>query len=78
MTADEETGLQLAGYALDAPADSPDVGHKTMAKTLVRLTDLRQLRDVWLTGSTKVDVEDRPALQFTVTASVPATEGVAP
>lgn len=70
LAAGEKDGLQMAGYAVDAPADSPDVGHKTMAKTLVRLADLEQLSDVWLTNSTKATFQEKPAIQFTLTAAV--------
>jgi len=73
LVAEEDTGLQLSGFAIDTPADSPDYGHTSMAKMLVRLADLGQLNDVWLTSSQKADFEEQPAIQFTVTASVPAT-----
>lgn len=69
LGADQETGLQIAGYAVDVN-DSPDSGHKAIAKTLVRLADLDQLRNVWLTNSTKAEFEEQPALQFIVTAEV--------
>ncbi len=69
LKAGEKDGLQLDGYAVDAD-DTPDYGHKTIAKLLVRLADLEQLVDVWLTNSVSTEVEDQPALQFTVTAGV--------
>ncbi len=72
MAADEESGLQIAGYAVDSATDTPDLGHKTMAKTLVRLADLEQLQDVWLTTSVKDEYEERPAIRFTVTAGLAA------
>lgn len=70
MTATEEDGIELDGYALDAPTDTPDVGHKTIAKGLVRLADLEALFDVWLTSSVKTEYEGRPAIQFDITAKV--------
>jgi len=70
MAADEVEGLQIAGYAIDSASDSPDLGHKTIAKMLVRLADLDQLQDVWLTNSTKADFEDQDAIQFSVTAGL--------
>ena len=70
LLASEESGLDISGWAVDSPSDSPDVGHKTMAKMLVRLADLDQLSDVWLTSSEKSDFEAQPALQYSVSASV--------
>ena len=70
LLAGESNGLELSGWAVDSPEDSPDVGHKTMAKMLVRLADLAQLTDVWLTSSTKAEFEAQPALQYSVTAVV--------
>ncbi len=70
LNATEDSGLELMAWAIDAPTDSPDVGHKTIAKALVRLADLEQLKDVWLTDSSKAEFEDKPAIQFRVTADV--------
>jgi len=70
MIAGEAEGLTITGYAVDTPDDSPDVGHKSIAKTLVRLADLDQLSDVWLTSSQKVLFAEQDAIQFTVTAKV--------
>jgi len=70
LLAGESSGLELTGWAVDSPDDSPDVGHKTMAKMLVRLADLAQLTDVWLTSSAKSDFEEQPALEYSVTAVV--------
>ncbi|MHB1341641.1 MAG: PilN domain-containing protein [Coriobacteriia bacterium] len=76
LSASEEDNLQLDGYAVDAD-DSPDYGHKSIAKILVRLADLDQLRDVWLGNSVSTLVEDQPAIQFTVTAGVELPSDVA-
>lgn len=70
LLANEDSGLDISGWAVDSPSDSPDVGHKTMAKMLVRLADLDQLTDVWLNTSTKSDFEEQPALEYSVTATV--------
>ena len=80
LTANEESGLDMAGYALDSPTDTPDNGHKSMAKMLIRLADLEQLSDVWLTDSTKAEFLEQDVVQFTATAavSVPATGSVTP
>lgn len=69
LDATTESKLQIDGYSVDA-TDTPDYGHKTVAKLLVRLAELEQLADVWLSNSVKTEVEDQPALQFTVTAGV--------
>lgn len=77
MSAAQEGGLNLSGYAIDAPSDSPDQGHKSIAKMLIRLADLDQLTNVWLTSSAKGEFEEQPVLEFSVTADVaaPAPEG---
>ncbi|MDI6712966.1 MAG: hypothetical protein QMD96_06980 [Anaerosomatales bacterium] len=69
LAATAESKLQIDGFSVDA-TDTPDYGHKTVAKLLVRLAELEQLADVWLSNSVKTEVEDQPALQFTVTAGV--------
>jgi len=46
--------VTLAGQAIDEPEDSPNNGYKSIAKLLVRLTELEQLDSVWL-SSTSVD-----------------------
>ncbi len=70
MNTNEKTGLQIDGYALDSATDSPDLGHKSIAKLLVRLADLEQLNDVWLTNAAKTTLNDSPVIQFSVTALV--------
>jgi Tfp pilus assembly protein PilN len=77
MTVGEAEGLTLTGYAVDTPDDNPDLGHKSIAKTLVRLADLEQLSDVWLTSSSKVLFLEKDAIQFSITAKVdnPAAQG---
>ncbi len=69
LAATAESKLQIDGFSVDA-TDTPDYGHKTVAKLLVRLAELEQLADVWLSSSVKTEVEAQPALQFTVTAGV--------
>ncbi|MHB1452125.1 MAG: PilN domain-containing protein [Coriobacteriia bacterium] len=72
----ESTGLSLAGYAIDSPNDVPDLGHKAIAKGLVRLAELDSLSDVWLASSTKTTFAEQDAIQYSITAKVtpPATE----
>lgn len=69
---DESPGMEFSAYALDSESDVPDVGHKAVAKTLVRLADLELLNDVWLMESTKTVYEDtdKPVIDFSVTAGV--------
>lgn len=80
LSAGETDGVQMLGWAIDVPNDSPDLGHKSIAKTLVRLADLDQLYDVWLTNSVKQPYNERDAIQFTITAKVkvPVAEGETP
>ncbi len=67
---DEATGLTIDGYAVDSATDSPDLGHKSIAKMLVRLADLDDLYDVWLENAVKVEYAEQPAIQFSSTARV--------
>lgn len=69
LNVSEAENLSLGGFAVDVD-DSPDYGHKSIAKVLVRLADLEQLYDVWLSNSVSTLVEEQPAIQFTVTAGV--------
>lgn len=68
----EDQGMNLDLIAVDSSTDVPDVGHKTVAKTLVRLADLEQVENVWLLQSTKsfFDGEDGPIIQFQVSSSI--------
>lgn len=79
ISANEEGGLGINGYALDGATDSPDAGHKSVAKALVRLAELDSLYDVWLTSSTKADFQDSSVIQFSITTKVvaPTVEGEA-
>jgi Tfp pilus assembly protein PilN len=70
MFSSETDGITIQGWAIDAPNDTPDAGHKSIAKMLVRLADLEQLQDVWLTNSVKTLYLEQDAIQFTVTAQV--------
>ncbi len=72
MAGSEEAGMEIAGNAVDSDADVPDVGHKAVAKTLVRLADLELLNNVWLTSSAKADYADtgKQVIEFTITAGV--------
>lgn len=79
MSVAEEGGIALSGYAMDPKTDSPDAGHKAVAKALVRLADLNDLYDVWLTSSSKATFLDQSVLQFSITAKVvdPSTQTAA-
>lgn len=43
--------ILMSGKAVDYPEDSPDHGYKSVAKALVRFTELTQLESVWLTST---------------------------
>jgi Tfp pilus assembly protein PilN len=77
LNSGEASGITFSGYVVGAPDDTPDAGHKALAKTLVRLTDLDDLYDVWTSSSNKVQVEQHDALQFSITAKIkaPGSEG---
>lgn len=70
VTADQNDGIGINGYAVDSPKDNPDAGHKSIAKALVRLADLDDLFDVWLTSSQKSEFEEQDVIQFSITAKV--------
>lgn len=70
LTCDEDAGVTMFARAVDSDTDVPDVGHKAVAKTLVRLTDLDQLSSVWLSSSVKTTYEEQPVIDFTVTTAV--------
>lgn len=73
LAATQDTGMQFTLVALDA-TDTPDIGHKAVAKTMVRLNDLNDLYNVWLTASQKskltLGTAVQPVINFQVTASV--------
>lgn len=54
ITANQETGMSLSLVARDVK-DSPDVGQKAVARTMVRLNDLDTVYNVWLTSSVRSD-----------------------
>jgi hypothetical protein len=80
--------VSIDGKALDYPNDVPDVGYKSVAKLLVRLAELDDIENVWLTYSSKPvlatsqpDTSTTPAsagyyILFSLTSeiSVPATQ----
>lgn len=72
--AEDAPGIRLTGRALDSLTDVPDVGHKAVAKTLVRLADLELLTDVWLSESQKDTLDDNgaegPIIEFIVSSGV--------
>jgi Tfp pilus assembly protein PilN len=60
-------GLSVGGYTPYSASHSMDVSYKSVAKTLVRVNELNDVSDVWLTSATNAD--------YTGFAPVP---GVAP
>lgn len=66
--------VTMAGQAIDEPDDSPNNGYKSVAKMLVRLTELEQLDSVWL-SSTSVPViadgaTEAPMITWAVSARI--------
>lgn len=77
-------GLTLTGYTPYSSSHSMDVSYKSVAKTLVRLNELDDVSDVWLTSAVNVDfagfatVEGQstlpaPTVNFTVRGKVTPT-----
>ncbi len=75
LNCDEDAGINVTSRAVDSPNDAPDIGHKAVARTLLRLTDLEQLESVWLDTSTKAEYEEQPVIEFTISASVVLPDG---
>ncbi|MDP2233671.1 MAG: hypothetical protein Q8K89_08550 [Actinomycetota bacterium] len=75
----EVDGLSMLGQVLDSPDDVPDAGHKAVAKTLVRLSSLDLLYNVWLENSLKTvnTAADAPIIEFEMSAQVVRPEPVA-
>ncbi len=69
---DQASGLQMACVALDDDLEASD--HKAVAKTLVRLAQLEQLNNVWLTSSAKAELTEgeweQPIINFAITAGL--------
>jgi Tfp pilus assembly protein PilN len=64
--------VTLAGQAIYNPAKAPAVGYKSIAKMLVRLTEMSQLDSVWLTSATlgAGTTEQAPTYQWAVNARI--------
>ena len=64
--------LTLGGYSLNEPVDKANGGFKSIAQLLVRLNDLDQLNDVWLTDAEKKPTAYRgqDVITFTSTSDV--------
>ncbi len=52
MTLDEENGVSFHGNTPRPATQSMNVAYKSIAKTLVRLNELRDINDVWLSNAT--------------------------
>lgn len=70
MMLSEVNGVSMSGYAIDSSTDVPDLGHKAIARGLVRIADLENLSDVWLDSSAKTEFSEQDAIQFSITAKV--------
>jgi Tfp pilus assembly protein PilN len=64
--------VTMAGQAVYDPDDVPANGYKSIAKMLVRLTELKELNSVWLTSATLGVGTDTtaPMYQWAVNASI--------
>lgn len=71
-----EEEVTFNSSAVDNASDTPDTGHKPVAKWMVRLSEIPMLSDIWLTSSTKAD----GMVQFATTAKVrpPSSPPAAP
>ena len=55
MGGSQTDGLTLVGYTPYSSSHSMDVSYKSVAKTLVRLNDLENVSDVWLTNAANAE-----------------------
>jgi hypothetical protein len=55
MGINELDGLNLVGYTPYSSSHSMDVSYKSVAKTLVRLNELDDVSDVWLTNAANAE-----------------------
>lgn len=73
IVTNQDVGLELTLVVVDA-ADAPDVGQKSVARTMVRLNELGSLYDVWLKASAKSTIaqgeSEAPVIEFQLTAQV--------
>jgi Tfp pilus assembly protein PilN len=79
MGVDQNSKLSIAANTPRSSSQSLDVSYKSVAKTLVRMNDLSEVTDVWLSNATNgtwsswdgstVDTV-APVVQFTVSAQV--------
>jgi Tfp pilus assembly protein PilN len=81
MGINEADGLSVGGYTPYSSSHSMDVSYKSVAKTLVRLNELKDVSDVWLTSAinsdytgfapvTGVTALPAPVVSFTVKGKV--------
>lgn len=75
---DAETGITCKGYTLDYSFDAPDLGHKPVAKWMIRLGDIKTLTQIWLTLSQKTTLEDNPIIEFENAISIAGVKKAAP
>ncbi len=92
LTLDEENGVSFQGNTPRPATQSMNVAYKSIAKTLVRLNELRDINDVWLSNATNGvwnawDVSSEvtsatPVVLFTTSAkiasSTPAAQPASP
>ena len=55
MVISQLEGLSVAGFTPYSSSHSMDVSYKSVAKTLVRLNELKDVTDVWLTAAVNAD-----------------------
>jgi len=51
LAIDEAEGVTISGYTPWSPSHTMDTSYKSVAKTLVRLNELSDVSDVWLTSA---------------------------
>jgi hypothetical protein len=65
--------LSLAGDSVPNPDKTPSIGYKSIAKLLVRLTEMKELDSVWLSSASLNSVTDTStadSYQWSVTARI--------
>lgn len=72
---DVEAGATMVGYSPDYAYDAPDVGHKPVAKWMVRLGEISEFSDVWLTSSEKAELFGFGVISYSIKAKVKPDAG---
>lgn len=75
FTGDPSAGVSMTGFSPDYAFDAPDVGHKPVAKWLVRLGEINEFKDIWLNSSEKSSLFGFGVINFSIKAKLKTKAG---